>query len=310
MQGETNERTSDPAQDPAPEVNVAAGAQTSHPDITALREESVAAESVPSATPAGAATPAPSAPPAPGAKRSLTDSWLWILLGLLVLFVLLLPLLAAASNGSRGTLADAQQDTVNLIQTVNPSVVQIQARSVAGGGVGSGEIATTSGYVVTNSHVVSGFRDLTVLLSDGREVPAQLVGDVPEEDLAVVKISASNLKPIIFGDSNRVQVGDFALALGSPLGLEQSATTGIISALNRRGRVITNGQLVTLRGMLQTSAPINPGNSGGALVNAQGELIGIPTLGAVDPTSGAAANGIGFAITSNHAREILARFER
>jgi S1-C subfamily serine protease len=301
MQGETNERTSDPAQDPAPEVNVAAGAQTSHPDITAPREESVAAESAPSAapTPAGAATPAPSAPPAPGAKRSLTDSWLWILLGLLLLFVLLLPLLAAASNGSRSTLADAQQDTVNLIQTVNPSVVQIQARSVASGGVGSGEIATTSGYIVTNSHVVSGFRDLTVLLSDGREVPGQLVGDVPEEDVAVVKISASNLKPIIFGDSNKVQVGDFALALGSPLGLEQSATTGIISALNRTGRVITNGQLVTLRGMLQTSAPINPGNSGGALVNAQGELIGIPTLGAVDPTSGAAANGIGFAITSN-----------
>ena len=93
-------------------------------------------------------------------------------------------------------------------------------------------------------------------------------------------------------------------------GIRQSATTGIVSALNRSARVVTNGQLVTLQGMIQTSAPINPGNSGGALVNTQGELIGIPTLGAVDPTSGAAANGIGFAITSNHARGVLARFER
>jgi S1-C subfamily serine protease len=105
-------------------------------------------------------------------------------------------------------------------------------------------------------------------------------------------------------------VGDFALALGSPLGLQQSATTGIISALNRSGTELTAEGPVTLRGMLQTSAPINPGNSGGALVNAQGELIGIPTLAAVDPTSGAAANGIGFAITSNHAQEVLKQFEK
>jgi S1-C subfamily serine protease len=237
------------------------------------------------------------------------DRRLWIILGLLLLFFLLLPLVGAAA-GRSGTLTDAQQETVALIQNVDPSVVQIQARSVVRGGIGSGEIATASGYIVTNSHVVHGFRDLAVLLSNGRTVPANLVGDVPEEDLAVLKINAPNLRPIVFGDSSRVQVGDFALALGSPLGLEQSATTGIVSALNRSARVVSNGQLVTLQGMLQTSAPINPGNSGGALVNAQGELIGIPTLGAVDPTSGAAANGIGFAITSNHARQVLARFER
>jgi putative serine protease PepD len=219
----------------------------------------------------------------------------------LALFSLLFALLAAAANGTGGeggTLASAQQDMVSLVQKVNPSVVQVQARNVARGGVGSGEIATTSGYIVTNSHVVYGFRDLTVLLSDGSTVPAQLVGDVPEEDLAVLKISAANLKPIVFGDSSKVQVGDFALAMGSPLGLEQSATTGIISALNRSATELSSQGPVTLRGMLQTSAPINPGNSGGALVNAQGELIGIPTLGAVDPTSGAAANGVGFAITS------------
>jgi S1-C subfamily serine protease len=302
MQGETDETTNDVAQ----------------------TEEGNADEIAPAtdgavATPQAAETPAPPSPttstpvaPASSAKRSLMDSRLWIILGLLLLFFLLLPLVGAASGlgGNSRTLTDAQDEMVSLVQKVNPSVVQVQARSVVRGGVGSGEIATTSGYIVTNSHVVHGFRDLTVLLSDGRTIPAQLVGDVVEEDLAVLKIDAPNLTPIAFGDSSKVQVGDFALALGSPLGLQQSATTGIISALNRSGTELTAEGPVTLRGMLQTSAPINPGNSGGALVNAQGELIGIPTLAAVDPSSGAAANGIGFAITSNHAREVLARFER
>ena len=237
------------------------------------------------------------------------DSRLWIILGLLLLFFLLLPLVGAAAGSSR-TLTAAQDEMVSLVQKVNPSVVQVQARGAVRGGIGSGEIFTSDGYIVTNSHVVHGFSDYTVLLADNRSVPARLVADVVEEDLAVLKISANNLTPIAIGDSSKVQVGDFALALGSPLGLEQSATTGIISALNRSGTEITSQGPVTLRGMLQTSAPINPGNSGGALVNAQGELIGIPTLAAVDPTSGAAANGIGFAISSNHAQEVLARYER
>jgi S1-C subfamily serine protease len=332
MQGETDETANEAAQAPTTEDSVDAGAPMPDPNVTEpLADEPVTAESVasepvtqtepvapaempappsPSATAPVATTPS-AAPAASGNSRSLMENRLWIILGVLALVSLLFALLAAAANGAQGgSLASAQQETVALIQNVNPSVVQIQARSIARGGIGSGEIATTSGYIVTNSHVVHGFRDLTVLLSDGRTFSADRVGDVPEEDLAVLKINAPNLKPIAFGDSSKVQVGDFALALGSPLGLEQSATTGIVSALNRTGRVVTNGQLVTLQGMIQTSAPINPGNSGGALVNAQGELIGIPTLGAVDPTSGAAANGIGFAITSNHAREVLARYER
>ena len=332
MQGETDETPNETVPAPTTEDSVDAGAPAFDPNVTEpLADEPVTAESVasepvtqtepvapaetpappsPSATAPVATTPS-AAPAASGNSRSLMENRLWIILGVLALVSLLFALLAAAANGAQGgSLASAQQETVALIQNVNPSVVQIQARSIARGGIGSGEIATTSGYIVTNSHVVHGFRDLTVLLSDGRTFSADLVGDVPEEDLAVLKINAPNLKPIAFGDSSKVQVGDFALALGSPLGLEQSATTGIVSALNRTGRVVTNGQLVTLQGMIQTSAPINPGNSGGALVNAQGELIGIPTLGAVDPTSGAAANGIGFAITSNHAREVLARYER
>jgi S1-C subfamily serine protease len=155
---------------------------------------------------------------------------------------------------------------------------------------------------------VHGFSSLTVLLSTGQTLPAQLVGDVQSQDLAVLKISASNLKPIAVGNSSQVQVGEYDIAMGSPLGLEQSATAGIVSALNREAREVVDGQSFTLSGMIQTSAPINPGNSGGALVNLQGQLIGIPTLAAVDPTSGAAANGIGYAISSNQMEKVVAQF--
>jgi S1-C subfamily serine protease len=268
-----------------------------------------AATAQPASAPGGAGQ---SATPTSATKRSLSDGRLWVILGLLLLTVLLLPLLGAAStsNTQRGTLVDAQQEMVSLIQKINPSVVQVVSKATVVGATGSGEIFTSDGYIVTNSHVVHGFSDYSVVLADNRTIPARLVADVVQEDLAVLKISADNLTPIAIGDSSKVQVGDFALALGSPLGLQQSATTGIISALNRSGTELTREGPVTLRGMLQTSAPINPGNSGGALVNAQGELIGIPTLAAVDPTSGAAANGIGFAITSNHAQEVLQQFEK
>ena len=283
---------------------------------TVRAEESGASEaSVDQVTPVSTQTsPAPesttSAAPAPGAKRSLRDPELWAMLGLLLLFFLLLPLLGSGIGGNNRTLTAVQDEMVSLVQKVNPSVVQVVSKRAVVGATGSGEIFTSDGYIVTNSHVVHGFSDYSVVLADNRTIPARLVADVVQEDLAVLKISADNLTPIAIGDSSKVQVGDFALALGSPLGLQQSATTGIISALNRSGTELTAEGPVTLRGMLQTSAPINPGNSGGALVNAQGELIGIPTLAAVDPTTGAAANGIGFAITSNHAQEVLKRFEK
>ena len=304
MQGETDETTNDVAQTAEGNADEIAPAT----DGAAGTPQAVEA---PRSTSSGTATPV-TATPAPGAKRSVTDSRLWMLLGLLLLAVLLLPLLGAAStsNTQRGTLVDAQNEMVSLVQKVNPSVVQVVSKRAVVGATGSGEIFTSDGYILTNSHVVHGFSDYSVVLADNRTIPARLVADVVQEDLAVLKISADNLTPIAIGDSSTVQVGDFALALGSPLGLQQSATTGIISALNRSGTELTAEGPVTLRGMLQTSAPINPGNSGGALVNAQGELIGIPTLAAVDTSTGAAANGIGFAITSNHAQEVLKRFEK
>jgi S1-C subfamily serine protease len=204
---------------------------------------------------------------------------------------------------------DLQATTISVIRNVDPSIVQVRGRGNGpGGSVGSGEILTSSGYIVTNSHVVHGQPSLSVLLANGDTVPARLVIDLPSQDLAVIRINGSNLKPISVADSSQVAVGTSAIALGSPLGLEQSATTGIVSALNREAQERVGGNTFTLTGMIQTSAPINPGNSGGALVNLEGQLIGIPTLGAVDPTTGAAANGIGFAISSNQMEKIVAPY--
>jgi S1-C subfamily serine protease len=248
----------------------------------------------------------PSSPRGPG--NLLQSHPIWTTLLAVAVVAVAVGIGFAAGHGS--TPIDLQQTTISTISATDPSVVQVQGRNSGprGGGVGSGEILTSSGYIVTNSHVVHGFTSLTVLLSTGQTLPAQLIGDVPSQDLAVLKISASNLKPIMVGDSSQVQVGEYDIAMGSPLGLEQSATAGIISALNREAKEVVDGQSFTLSGMIQTSAPINPGNSGGALVNLQGQLIGIPTLAAVDPTSGAAANGIGYAISSNQMEKVVAQF--
>ena len=188
-----------------------------------------------------------------------------------------------------------QQAIINVINMVQPSVVEITGQSSQGESIGSGEILNTNGYIVTNEHVVGGFSALVVQLSDGKQYPATLVGKDPQDDLAVVKIRAADLRPINIANSNRVQVGEFSIAIGSPLGLQQSATIGIVSALDRSASTTTSH----LIGLIQTSAPINPGNSGGALVNLQGQLIGVPTLAAANPETGVAANGIGFAIPSN-----------
>jgi S1-C subfamily serine protease len=198
---------------------------------------------------------------------------------------------------------DLQQTVVNVIRTVQPSVVEISSQGNGGGAVGSGEIITADGYIVTNDHVVDGFSGYSVTLANGQSYPATLKGQAPDDDLAVLKINAQNLTPIAFAESKNVQVGQFAIAIGSPLGLEQSATFGIVSAVNRTATEGSDGPArYPLTGLIQTSAPINPGNSGGALVDLQGRLIGVPTLAAANPNSGAAADGIGFAIPSDRVK--------
>jgi putative serine protease PepD len=238
--------------------------------------------------------------------QKFTMTWIWHLSLLATLSVLLA--VFTACNQSSPTVshpsatvavppnAEALQQTViNVINTVQPSVVEIIGQSSQGGSIGSGEILNTNGYIVTNEHVVGGYSALAVQLSDGKQYPATLVGKDPQDDLAVVKIRAADLRPINIANSNKVQVGEFSIAIGSPLGLQQSATIGIVSALDRTASTATSH----LIGLIQTSAPINPGNSGGALVNLQGQLIGVPTLAAANPETGTAANGIGFAIPSN-----------
>jgi len=199
---------------------------------------------------------------------------------------------------------DLQQTVITTVHAVEPSVVEV----ISGGGrnqaIGSGEILTKDGYIVTNDHVVQGFSSFSVRLNSGQTLSAQLIGQSAQDDLAVLKVSLTNAQPIAFADSGAVQVGQFAIALGSPLGLQDSVTFGIVSALNRSASEAPDGPAGELTGLIQTSAPINPGNSGGALVDLQGQLIGIPTLGATDNQSGGVANGIGFAIPSNRVKYV------
>jgi len=167
-------------------------------------------------------------------------------------------------------------------------------------GMGSGVIAREDGFILTNNHVVEGADELIVELSDGRKVEGKVVGTDPPTDLAVVKIDVDGLKPAVFGDSDAIQVGDWVLAIGSPFGLAQTVTAGIISGKNRVQNIVGDG--AGFEDFLQTDAAINPGNSGGPLVNLRGELVGINT--AILSRSGTSA-GIGFAIPVSMARPVL-----
>ena len=194
----------------------------------------------------------------------------------------------------------ALQDAfVKVVQSVSPSVVQIEDQR----GLGSGIVLDAAGDIVTNNHVVSGATSFTVTTASGKRYAATLVGAFPPNDLAVIKASGAHLKPATFADSSNLSVGDLAIAIGNPLGLRSSVTEGIISAF--RQAVQEEGGNVTLPSVIQTSAAINPGNSGGALVDIEGRVIGIPTLAATDPQlGGGSAPGIGFAIPSNVVKDI------
>ena len=162
--------------------------------------------------------------------------------------------------------------------------------------LGSGVIVSNEGYILTNDHVVDGVSDIQVTLHDGRTLAAKIVGTDPETDLAVVRIPAANLTPITFGHSEQAKVGDIVLAIGDPFSVGQTVTMGIVSAV---GREITANPFGSF---IQTDAAINPGNSGGALVDANGNLIGINTL--IFSRSGG-YQGIGFAIPVGLAKRIM-----
>jgi serine protease Do len=166
--------------------------------------------------------------------------------------------------------------------------------------LGSGVIVSQEGYVLTNNHVVEGATDIKVTLSDKRELKAEIVGTDPKTDVAVLKLQGSNFPAITLGDSSKVQVGDYALAIGDPFGVGQTVTMGIVSAKGRGNLGIEDYE-----DFIQTDAPINPGNSGGALINDRGELVGINT--AILSHGSGGNQGIGFAIPVNLARQVMSQ---
>jgi S1-C subfamily serine protease len=188
-------------------------------------------------------------------------------------------------------------------ELVGPAVASVVALRKDGspGGQGSGVVFTPDGYLLTNSHVAAGAKDFLVTLMSGVKSPARMVGDDPETDLAVLRMSADGLDYAKFGSSSQLRIGELVVAIGNPFGYQTTVTAGIVSALGRTLRA-RSGRLI--ESVIQTDAPLNPGNSGGPLVDGRGLVIGINTAMA------GAAQGICFAIGSDTAEDVAARLMR
>jgi serine protease Do len=230
----------------------------------------------------GATPAATTTPPVPTANAAVTGN-------------------RAATEGLTAIVATARQSVVTITAD-GLSTKGLSPFSVPTTGVGSGIVLTSNGYILTNRHVVEGSTSLTVALMDGREYPATLVKESTTTDLALIKINASGLVAATIGDSSQIQVGQTAIAIGSPLGtFTETVTKGIISGL---GREITvrdevTGQPTHLTNLIQTDAAINPGNSGGPLLDATGAVVGVDTAVA------GSAQGIGFAIPISAASDLI-----
>jgi S1-C subfamily serine protease len=210
------------------------------------------------------------------------------------------------SSASDGPLLDAYSDAVTrAVDAVSASVVHLAVRRRSGprqglrdnGGQGSGFVITPDGYALTNSHVVHGSNGIEISLPDGSTAAADLVGDDPDTDLAVIKIHGNNFSHVVLDDSRAVKVGQVAIAIGSPYGFQHTVTAGIVSATGRSMRA-QSGRLID--NVIQTDAALNPGNSGGPLVNSSGKVIGVNSAMILP------AQGICFAIASNIAQHVAA----
>ena len=220
----------------------------------------------------------------------------------------------SGKTGSTGTTSSSQTVTANsgdstdttlanaVAQKALPSVVSINVTTSDGEGVGSGVVLDTDGNIVTNYHVIEGAQSISVSTGDA-SYDATVVGSDESSDLAVIKIDAGDaaLTPIEVGDSSTLQVGDWVMSLGSPFGLEQSVSTGIVSSLYRSTMLQNTSGNTIYTNLIQTDATINPGNSGGALVDDEGKLVGINSL--IESYSGS-SSGVGFAIPGNYAVEV------
>ena len=273
---------------------------------------------------ASAPPPAPPAGPAGGTGSGGRRGWRRKLVTGVAIVVLGLGsgLAGGYAAGGRGDGATATAATTpvsaqattgsslaGVAAAVTPSVVSIVVQSAGQQVEGSGVILGSDGLIVTNNHVVEdaarGGR-ITVQLSDGRTVAATVVGTDPATDLAVIQAQGvSGLKAATFGDSDALQVGDTVLAVGNPLGLDDSVTAGIVSGLHRGVGVDSSGG--SLSDAVQTDASINPGNSGGPLVNAAGQVVGITTANASVSAQASGSIGVGFAIPSNQVKQVVNR---
>lgn len=250
-------------------------------------------------------------------------AWAFVAAALTALAALTLPALARSEPpvprpvAPRAALAADEQATVDLFRRVSPSVVHITTLAAQRDlfslnvqevprGTGTGFVWDAQGHIVTNFHVIQGANAARVTLADQSSWDATLVGSFPDRDLAVLKIDApaAKLPPIAMGSSKDLQVGQRVLAIGNPFGLDQTLTTGVVSALNRE---IESFNQRTIRGVVQTDAAINPGNSGGPLLDSAGRLIGVNTQ--IASPSGASA-GIGFAIPADEVNRIVPQLIR
>ncbi|MEV0413832.1 trypsin-like peptidase domain-containing protein [Streptomyces sp. NPDC050448] len=248
----------------------------------------------------------------------------------------------ARSGGITGTnVSQSSSGTVSgVAEQVSPSVVRIDTRTGSGQGTGSGIVVTADGEIVTNNHVVDGATEIQVTMSDGKKYPAKTAGTDPGKDLALIKLQgASNLKPAKLGNSENLRVGDQVVAIGSPDRLTGTVTSGIVSALNREVNVPKSEQQAPQRQRgnggwpfsydgqqfngntgsdttsykaIQTDASLNPGNSGGALVNMNGEIVGMPSAiySPSSDSSTAGSVGLGFAIPVNTIKADLASLRK
>jgi putative serine protease PepD len=205
---------------------------------------------------------------------------------------------AALPVAARGSGGNA--NVVDIAERVRPAIVQIEVETADGKGSGSGVVLRNDGHVLTNQHVIDGADKITVVMSDGRELPGKLVGGDPETDIAVIKVEGAGFPTAMLGTATRLKVGFQAIAIGSPLGLAggPSLSVGVVSAL---GRQVSGRDKPPLLDMIQTDAPIAPGSSGGALLDSDGAVIGITTAIAVTDVG---AEGLGFATPIDIARDV------
>lgn len=218
---------------------------------------------------------------------------------------------SSSTSPSQSSAVASQNAVVNmpsfadLVNAAKPSVVEIDVSATVGSGrrtvqqqgAGSGWIMDANGTIVTNNHVISGATTITVTTSDGKTFPAQVINADPVNDLALIKINATQLSSMKIGDASKLRSGDWVLALGNPLGEGITVTQGIVSRL---GVSVPVTATQTYNDLIETTAPINPGNSGGPLINMAGEVIGITTLGA---TGG--VQGMGYAISMVDALPVI-----